>query len=264
MSEFHRHPEVEFNLVEQGRATYLYGGRLVRIEPGRLVLFWATVPHQTIEMTANARLFWLYLPLAWFIRCDLPAGFRSRIMEGEMVAEPDPGRAGLDSAMLSAWEADLGSGNPERMRAMVLELEARLRRLALAVRPGAVRGRAAPRAQNPGRSPSLARVERMARYISEHYAEPLHVPEVARAAGLHPNYAVGLFRRMTGTGIVNCINQHRIAHAQRLLATTRGRILQIALESGFGSLANFNASFRRSCGVSPSVFRKSVLQPSRP
>ena len=39
-SSFHRHNEVELLLIERGGIEHLMGGRLARLVPGRLVVFW--------------------------------------------------------------------------------------------------------------------------------------------------------------------------------------------------------------------------------
>ena len=48
----------------------------------------------------------------------------------------------------------------------------------------------------------------------------------------------------------------RVSHAQRLLVTTDLRVLDVALESGFSSLAPFYNAFGRYCGMRPLAFRK--------
>ncbi len=51
---------------------------------------------------------------------------------------------------------------------------------------------------------------------------------------------------------------HRIAHAQRLLATTDAKVIDVANESGFPSLSRFYAAFRSVCGQTPNAFRQQV------
>ena len=41
-----------------------------------------------------------------------------------------------------------------------------------------------------------------------------------------------------------------------MLIRDEANILEIALDSGFGSLSNFNKAFRRMSGMSPSDFRR--------
>ena len=56
----------------------------------------------------------------------------------------------------------------------------------------------------------------------------------------------------------------RVYHAQRLLSSTNSKIMDIALESGFGSLSRFNANFKEFCGVSPKAYRQSLQKDQKP
>ena len=102
----------------------------------------------------------------------------------------------------------------------------------------------------------LSRADRIACYIAQNYQEPLTSRSIAAANGLHPNYAMNLFRQAFGTTMTTFITQHRISHAQRLLLTTDDAIVDVALAAGFQSLSRFNEAFRAACGCSPRDFRK--------
>lgn len=59
------------------------------------------------------------------------------------------------------------------------------------------------------------------------------------------------------------LNQHRVEEACRLLATdgrSAGKLVGVALDSGFASLASFNRAFRQCRGCSPSRYRETLLQ----
>jgi AraC-like DNA-binding protein len=58
------------------------------------------------------------------------------------------------------------------------------------------------------------------------------------------------------TTLTQYLTQHRLSHAQRLLATSNAKILSIAMESGFGSVSRFNDVFRTSFGCSPRAYRQ--------
>ena len=73
------------------------------------------------------------------------------------------------------------------------------------------------------------RTERMTTFVAAHYQRPIRVADVAAAAGLHPNDASVLFRKMTGQSVVKHVTQYRVAHAQRLLITGALSILKIML-----------------------------------
>ena len=91
----------------------------------------------------------------------------------------------------------------------------------------------------------------MASLIAQRYTEPLTIEMIGDAVDLHPNYAMSLFRKAFGATLIDYLTQHRVSHAQRLLATTDQKILRVALDSGFGSISRFNDAFRRACGCSP-------------
>jgi AraC-like DNA-binding protein len=78
---------------------------------------------------------------------------------------------------------------------------------------------------------------------------------VAREVGLHPDYASALFRKAFGVTPSRFILQHRVSHAQRMLVTSDAKVLEVAMDSGFGSLSRFNAAFRQLCGCAPRRYR---------
>jgi AraC-like DNA-binding protein len=101
----------------------------------------------------------------------------------------------------------------------------------------------------------LNKVEQIACLIAQRYTEQLTVTEIGRAVGLHPNYAMGLFKKAFGTTLLDYLMHHRISHAQRLLATTDEKIVEVAFASCFNSISRFNETFRRACGCTPREYR---------
>jgi len=247
-----RHNEIELNLVEGGELTYLFGGRAETLREGRFMAFWGAVPHQVIHAREVRRLHWVHLPLAWVLQWGLPNGFLDALMGGRIVLEADPARAAADLALMRQWVEEITGADRRKDPIALLEIEARLHRLALTAPP------AGPR-RNPRPTPAGSdKAQVMARHMAEHYTGPLRVEQVADAAGLNPEYAMTLFKRTFGLPMTHYINQHRVWHAQRLLATTGDKILSIAIDSGFGSLSQFNAVFKAVSGRTPRNFRASV------
>jgi AraC-like DNA-binding protein len=256
-----RHNEVELNLLEEGSLTYLLGGRKVVIPAGRLVVFWAAIPHQVIDATARSSYFVATLPLAWFLQCGLPDRLVQRILHAEVVSDLSADSGPHDAGLFKQWQRDLRGEREDRRRAMMLEMEARLLRLSMPlpaykapVRRSRKRSAAAQRSPTVQRS-GLSKAEQMACFIAQHYLEPLTIDEISRSVRLHPNYAMSLFRNVFATTLTEYVAQHRISHAQRLLVTSDQKILAVALESGFGSISRFNDVFRKACGCSPRQYR---------
>jgi AraC-like DNA-binding protein len=245
----HRHNDVELNFIERGAFTYLFGGRRVIIRARHLALFWAAMPHQLIAVEPGTAFHWLTLPLGWFLRWRLPEELTQPILRGAIIAEPTP--ADADQSLFEQWVADLEQGVPERRRVVLLELEARLRRLALALDTTGPALLDSPPA-------GLSKAEHLAQLVVDHFADSWRAADIARAAGLHPNYAMTLFRESFGVSIGAYLTQHRVARAQQLLATTEASVLDIALQSGFGSASRFYTAFKQACGLTPHSYRASL------
>jgi AraC-like DNA-binding protein len=255
-----RHNEIELNLLLEGSLTYLFGGAKVTIGAGSLSAFWAAIPHQILGPKSSrpeAEYYVVTIPLTRFLQITLPDRLVQPILHGQFVREPDECQFSADRERFERWAEDLVGDQPDRHRAAFLEIQARLLRLAVrlpALVPSPRNARMHPTALNEGR---LSKAEQMARYIAQHYADSLSVNQISRSVGLHPGYAMTLFQKTFGMTLIEYITEHRLSHAQRLLATTDEKVLTIALESGFGSLSRFNDAFKRAFGCSPREHRKS-------
>lgn len=252
MARPHLHQEVEINYLPAGTLTYLAGGRIVRVPARRLAVFWAAAPHQVIAVDGAPRFYWFTLPFAWVLQWNLPKGFMEALLHGRFIidAETVPD----DDVALARWHEDLHSKNPERLRIAQLEMEARVRRLLLR------RSRTTPPRPRVAGGRVTA-VQTMAEFIARNYTRAVTVAEVVAPSGLHPNYGMTLFRETCGMSILDYLIEHRLFHARRLLATTDLKVVDVATESGFGSLSRFNEAFVRATGCAPRAYRRS-LEPS--
>ena len=250
------HNEVELNFLESGTVTYLLGGTKTVIEAGKLSVFWAAIPHQIIDFGAETAYYVATIPLQCFLQWRLPERFVQPLMQGRLVSEPTAGRADPDAQLFERWEADLLGKSPDLERPVLLEMQARLIRLALTI-PTQARLRPKRNRLTTITDTGLNKVEQMACFIAQNYTERLTVEQIGAAVKLHPNYAMNLFQKSFGTTLISYLTQHRISHAQRLLATTEQTVTEIAFQSGFLSISRFNDAFRRACGCSPREYRRS-------
>ena len=257
-----RHNEVELNLLERGSLTYLLGGDTVTIPARRLAVFWAAIPHQIISSKDNPEYFVATIPLVWFLQCKFPTHFVDAVMHARVVLDPDPQTRKGDLEMFDRWVHDFEKQDPQRQRASFLEIEARLLRFASAIPAETSSLKARSQAQPPVETGGLNHVERMACFIARNYTERLTAEQISSAAGLHPNYAMAVFKRSMGITMIDCVTQYRVTHAQRLLATTDEKIIDVALSSGFVSLSRFYEAFNKWCGCSPKEYRRTQGSPN--
>lgn len=253
----HRHNELELNLLERGSIQYLFPGKRAEIQAGRLFLFWAGMPHQLVSKSTDTYIHWMTFPLAWLLRWNLTDTWIQSLLKGLPAINADETASGSDLSMFYRWHADLESGRIDFKEILVLELEARMRRLNLS--SAIPEGQAAPAGSKKGASPEgLGAPERIAQYLADNFAQDWSPSEAARRVGLHPNYAMILFQRTFGVSMVTYVTQLRVAMAQKLLATSAMEILDIAYECGFGSASRFYAAFKAVTQVSPHQYRKSL------
>jgi AraC-like DNA-binding protein len=249
MGAAHQHDDLEINLVAKGGTMlYLFGGVPVEVGPGSVAAFWAAVPHQLVA-TSVTRAHWVCVPFETFLAWGLPDSLVSRLLSGIPLVAPSSAAIGTDAANFAQWAGDLGSDEPERRQIAMLEVEARVRRLALDTVGEPVR-------RYSGSDPTLRQVVAMVRHIAEHFREPLTVAAIAAAARLHPNYAMTQFRSVVGTTVLDYLTRRRLAEARRLLITTDLPVGQVSEESGFGSVSRFYTAFSNGCGAPPAMFRR--------
>jgi AraC-like DNA-binding protein len=96
-------------------------------------------------------------------------------------------------------------------------------------------------------------------FIDQNLSEPLPLSLVARQAGLSESHFCRIFREGTGLTLTDYINRRRIQWAKRELLKSETRISEIAFLIGYQSLSQFNRSFSRVTGRSPSRFRSEEL-----
>jgi AraC-like DNA-binding protein len=150
------------------------------------------------------------------------------------------------------------SGDEAKVDHAIDELLLRIERIPFAsfgvIDPDGDRALAAPRRE--GAAP-FGRIRHICDFIADNFRRDIDVTDIATSAAIHPKYAMNLFRQSTGMTLSEYIHLLRLSYAQALLINDhRVNVLNVAMESGFGSLSAFNKSFRRIAGKSPSDFRR--------
>lgn len=244
----HGHDEIEIGVNARFPVVAMFGGRTVTLPPRHLVVFWAGRPHGPVKTTRGGWAYGVHIPLAWFLGWRLPEPFARRLLEGEVFIV-EPRHASTDDlALVKNWVDLMRLASAEARKIVLLEVEARLRRVAADM----PRGKGRESAGDP------TRFEQLAAHIANHYREPLTVRQITRACGLGESHGMRLFRRTSGMTLLEYLTQLRVSHAQQLLLGPRRKLLDIALESGFGSPARFYAAFKAATGRSPGQYRAAM------
>jgi AraC family transcriptional regulator len=102
---------------------------------------------------------------------------------------------------------------------------------------------------------AMARVTRVVRMIQACSDAPHDLRSLAREARLSPYHFLRTFESLTGVTPHQYLLRVRLCRAAIRVSTERTKILDIALDCGFGDISNFNRTFRAEFGVSPRVYR---------
>lgn len=109
---------------------------------------------------------------------------------------------------------------------------------------------------NNGSSPAAeARVTRIIRMIETRPAAEHNLVSLAQEARLSRYHFLRTFQRLTGLTPHQYVLRSRLRWAATRLLTEPLQILDIALDSGFGDVSNFNHAFRAEFGMSPRAYR---------
>ncbi len=100
------------------------------------------------------------------------------------------------------------------------------------------------------------KMRQVVEYISEHYASPLRMDDLAKVAGLSISQFDRRFQKAFGQTPSRFLIHYRLTRASQLLVQSNYTIGYIALEVGFYDHSHFTREFRKMFGLSPGRYRR--------
>ena len=94
-------------------------------------------------------------------------------------------------------------------------------------------------------------IEQSLTFIEEHLAEEISTEELANTVGLSHFYFQRLFKRLVNKSVQEYVKLRRLAKVIEHLGNSKQRILDVALDYGFSSHANFTRAFKETYGITP-------------
>ncbi len=111
--------------------------------------------------------------------------------------------------------------------------------------------------QGPGAN-ARGRLTELLTQVSASELMRMDFTELAQKMCCTPRHLSRTFHDVVGVSFRQKQADTRLARAQELLATTRSKVLDVALESGYQSLSLFNLMFKRRFGITPAKFRQAA------
>lgn len=104
-----------------------------------------------------------------------------------------------------------------------------------------------------GRLPSLT-------YIEENFASDITIRELAAMENYNISYYTEWFKKNVGCLPSEYLRMVRIDKAKEILATTRMKIIDVAMHVGYYNSSSFTRAFREVEGITPNQYRKQMTQ----
>ncbi len=108
------------------------------------------------------------------------------------------------------------------------------------------------------------RLQQLINQLPESDLSKLTLGEMAKMLHCCERHASRLFRQEWGTGFLTYVSELRLKKACDLLRQGNMKIIDVALESGYGSLAHFNYAFKKRFHMTPTEWRDQAAPPLRP
>ena len=99
-------------------------------------------------------------------------------------------------------------------------------------------------------------IEKINKYIREHYKENIGRNEIAAEFYLAPEYLSKMYKKQTGISLKDYICEYRIEQAKILLRKDERLVSDVAEEVGFDNFTYFSTLFKKYTGMTPNQYRK--------
>ncbi len=242
----HRHIELEFNLVVRGRATYLMERGSYALAPNTLLWLFPGQGHLLVHESPDFEM-WVAVFKPGLIRKTALSSVDKILLE----ADPPGNHCRLVSG-------DEGR-RLQKLLSRVVESKNRVHHFNVGLAHVLLDAwRSFQEARDLPMGDVHPAVEKTARAIRDE-SEMISMEELAKLSGLSASHLSRLFKKQTGVSLVDFRSRSRIERFKEIFRNgNRIKMLEAALEAGFGSYAQFHRIFKKITGVGPRTYRRSL------
>ena len=105
------------------------------------------------------------------------------------------------------------------------------------------------------------RINKMYEYILNHFSDPdLRITQLANEFNMSASAFGHFFKKSTNKSFTQFVVDLRLGHTIRLMQNSNKSISEIAFESGFNNIANFNRLYKKNKFHSPKQYRRNLKQ----
>lgn len=256
--ENHRHPEIEIALFKSGTGVYTTESREYSIKPNDIFLFRSNEIHKISKIDPDTDMTLMNVQFDLTMLWEHKSSFFA------------PNCMCLFSNNKANFPNRLDRNNPhcKEVQRLLLSMEKELYEKSaeypLMVRMNLISifvilirhfNYNTDQALLPLCQNNIDAIERSIDYIYEHLSEAITLTDLAKVANMSETYYSSVFKRLTGSSPWNYISSKRVALAINYLMDNSSTMLDLAMRCGFNNTANFNRTFKKITGLTPSEYK---------
>jgi len=245
----HFHPELELNLVLNSSGKRIIGDSILNYNSCDLVLVGANTPHTWIGTEGKAQVVTIQFHQHFLATESLNKKLMLSIKE--MLERSKRGILFSDETI-------------QRLKPRILELsetqdfDSLLKFLSILYDLSIARNTkmlASHSYVDYYRISKSRRIEKVNNYVQKNLNQKITLSDVASLVNMSETAFSHFFKKSTNTSFTDYLNDLRLGHAARLLTETEMTISEICFDSGFNNVSNFNRTFKKKIGFTPTGFR---------
>ena len=249
MGSHHCHPYYELSYIEHGSCRFFIEDTMYDLHDGDFLLIPPHMFHYTRYLFGSCLrcgIYFRYEDLGTELPSYLP-GEKDFFSQLRVFQAPSAHRRELAGliARMSDEEQSFDERSPLMLRLRLRELLLLCSRVCVYL------------AESPASIHTTDRqVLQAARFINEHFRQPISSGDIAAAAGFSPNYLSRKVREAAGIGVHDYLVFIRLRNAAFELLSTDDSVTDIALRNGFSDSNYFKDVFKKKYGRTPREYRK--------
>ena len=106
------------------------------------------------------------------------------------------------------------------------------------------------------RSFTAAHYKRVLDYVSEHFARPIQIEDMADVAGLSTSHFSRLFKSVIGHSPYQFLTRYRVERAEKMMRDPSQPLIDVAIACGFADQPHLTRMFKQHRGMTPRAWRK--------
>ncbi len=249
---WHYHPECEITAIEEGRGILFVGDKITTYEKDDLILIGPNLPHE-YRSNIKDNPDYLSKSMALHFRNDFPGMDFYKIPEAKIIYEVlEQSKRGIKFNDRSTQEKVkekmaeiLQSKGIERVNLLFSILEM----IATSSNQEYLSSQSFIDSIDEGED---LRMNAIYKYVMAHFKEPISIEKLASEINMTKTSFCRFFKKRANKSFVQYVNGVRIGYACKLLYTESYNISEVAYESGFENISNFNKQFMKIKKKTPS------------